>query len=176
MDTKAYGTKTMRTVVALVCMFSAIGSAKAFDQERAKSQDGEGCQRIEARLATATVAENCPSPVGLCAAGVVSRNALIRGTTFANVLGLAPSAGLAGIIPETTLSLAGERTISASQGTLSFRFATIFDTAKGEFAEINTVTGGTERFAGATGTLWITGSGTTVFEGQVTGQICTNRR
>jgi hypothetical protein len=102
----------------------------------------------------------------------VTKDRLISGTTFASVLGLAPSLGLPGLEPETTLSIKGERTITTARGDLMFHFITVFDTARGEFAEINRVIGGTERFAGATGTLWITGTGTTVFDGRVTGQIC----
>ena len=60
---------------------------------------------------------------------------------------------------------------------MTFRFIAVFDTARGEFAEIDRVTGGTERFEGATGTLWLTGTGTaaTGFEIKIIGQICTNR-
>jgi hypothetical protein len=165
-----------KMLVVLICLLSTVGLPTAFAQEQNElREEGGRCTRIKASLATAIVAENCPSPVGLCAAGVIAGNRLIEGTTFASVLGLAPSAGLPGLEPETTLSLAGERTIRASRGTLMLRLAGVFDTARGEFAEIDRVTSGTGRFEGATGTLWITGTGTNVFEGQITGQICTNR-
>jgi hypothetical protein len=173
---KMRNTKVWKMTVVVVCLLSAIGVATAFGQQRNEGrEDDSRCRGITGRFATALVTENCTSPVGLCGSGVVTGDRLIRGTTFATVLGLAPSLGLTGLEPETTLSIKGERTITTAHGALTFDFVTVFDTARGEFAEINRVTGGTERLAGATGTLWITGTGTTVFDGRVTGQVCTRK-
>jgi hypothetical protein len=150
--------------------------ATASDQAQNK-EAGPKCNRIKARLATVRVTENCSSPVNFCATGVITRDALIRGTTDAVVFGLAPSVGLPGIEPGTTLSYAGERTVTTSHGTLTLRFTGVFDTARGEASELERVTGGTDGFEGATGTLWLTATSNaelTAFEGQVTGQICTN--
>jgi hypothetical protein len=169
--------KLPKTLAALTCLVSAIGLATASSQEQTERREDDGrCREIRANLATAIATDNCPSPIHLCAAGVITGDQLLRGTTFASVLGLAPSIGLPGIEPETNVSLAGERTITTSHGTLTFRFITVFDTTRGEFAEIERVTGGTESFERATGTLWAIGTGTTVFEGRITGQICTHRR
>lgn len=95
----------------------------------------------------------------------------------ATTLGVTPSLGLSGIEPETSLALAGDRTLTTAHGTLKFRYITVFDSARGEFAEIDRVTGGTEKFENATGTLWLTGTGTRAagFESKITGRICTNR-
>jgi hypothetical protein len=165
-----------KNVLVPVCWFLAIGLASAFGQEPNERSDGRvNCKGIKASGTSVVVTTDCRSPIGLCAAGFFTGDELIKGATFASVLGVAPSIGLPGIEAETRVSLAGERTITTGDGTLAFRFVTVFDTARGEFAEINRVTGGTGKFEGATGTLWFTGTGTTSFVLEVTGQICTTR-
>jgi hypothetical protein len=169
--------KTSKKVAVRICWFLAIGLATAFGQEPNERSDGRvNCKLIKASGTTAVVTTDCRSPIGLCAAGFFTGDELIRGTTFASVLGASPSIGLPGIEAETSVSLAGERTITTWDGTLAFRFVTVFDTARGEFAEINRVTGGSGKFEGATGTLWLTGTGTTSFFAEVTGQICMTKR
>ena len=169
--------KISESVAVRVCWFLAIGLATAFGQAPNERSDGRvDCKQIKASGTSVIVTTDCRSPIGLCAAGFITGDQLIRGATFASVLGAAPSIGLPGIEAETTVSLAGERTITTSDGTLAFRFVTVFDTARGEFAEINRVTGGSGKFEGATGTLWLTGTGITSFISEVTGQICTTRR
>ena len=177
MKAKSRKMKISENVAVRVCWFLAIGLATAFGQAPNERNDGRvDCKQIKASLTSVVVTTDCRSPIGLCAAGFFTGDELIRGTTFAKVLGASPSIGLPGIEAETRVSLAGERTITASDGTLAFRFVTVFDTARGEFAEINRVTGGNGKFEGATGTLWLTGTGTTSFVSEVTGQICTTRR
>lgn len=169
--------KIPKTLLVLVCFFSAIALATARHHDQ-KDGDKDGCKRIEARLATVRVTEDCASPVDFCAAGVITGARLIEGTTRASVLGLVPSVGLPGVEPETTFSYAGERTITTSHGTVTLRFTGVFDTARGEASELERVTGGTRRFEGATGTLWLAATSNaelTMFAGRVTGQICTNR-
>jgi hypothetical protein len=163
--------------VAFIGLLSPSRLVAAPDHERG-GDAGKQCKRIEARLATVRVSENCTSPVGFCAAGAITGRALISGTTQAIVLGLVPSVGLPGVEPETTLSYAGERTIATSRGTLTLRFTGVFDTARGEASELERVTAGTGRFNGATGTLWLTATSNpegTAFEGQLTGQLCLAR-
>jgi hypothetical protein len=177
MKAKTSKMKISENLAVRVCWFLAIGLATAFGQAPNERSDGRvACKQIKASGTTLIVTTNCPSPIGLCAAGFFTGDELIRGATFARVLGAAPSIGLPGIEAQTMVSLAGERTITTSDGTLAFRFVTVFDTARGEFAEINRVTGGSGKFEGATGTLWFTGTGTTSFVAEVTGQICTTKR
>lgn len=137
------------------------------------SNEDARCQPVRAKEHAVIVTENCTSPVGLCVEGVITGGGWINGKTQATVLGLAPSVGLPGIEPETTLSVAGDRTIETSHGTLTLRFTAVFDTARGEFSELLRVTGGTGKFLGATGTLYLNGrlSGTSV-EGDFTGVVC----
>jgi hypothetical protein len=176
LEAKTRNMKKTNTLIILTCVLSTVGLPMAFGQEQDELRQDHGrCERIKVHYALQFVNTNCPSPIGLCAAGVIAGNQLVSGTMFVNILGLAPSIGLPGIEPETDLSIAAERTITTSHGTLMLRVAAVFDSARGEFAEINRVTGGTGTFEGATGTLWTTGTGTTFFRGQATGKICTNR-
>ena len=141
------------------------------------SASGEGgrCQLVRAKEHAVRVTEGCTSPVGFCVEGVVTGGGWINGKTKATILGLAPSVGLPGIEPETTLSAAGDRTIETSHGTLTLRFTAVFDTVRGEFSELLRVTGGTGKFLGATGTLYLTGQlsadGISI-EGDFTGEVC----
>lgn len=137
------------------------------------------CHRVTAKLMTVKTTDKCPSPVNFCAAGVVLADGLLNGTTTAVVLGLAPSVGLPGVEPATTASYAGERTITTHQGVLTLRFTGVFDTARGEFSELERVQDGTGKFSGATGTLFVFGTSSadgTSFQAQIQGEICTAKR
>jgi hypothetical protein len=182
METKTRRTRIPKASLVLGCLISAIGVASAFGQEtRGDREEDSRCKHVTAMLAAVVpVTDNCPSPVGMCFAGITIGSQLLRGTFFASALAAAPSAGLAGIEPPTTVSYAGDRTIITSRGVLTLRFVGVFDTARNEVAELNRVSGGTGRFEGATGRLWVTAFGTlptieTPGEAQLTGQICTNR-
>ena len=147
----------------------------SFAQAGSTSGENDQCKRIRAKLMTVRVTEGCTSPVAFCAEGAITRDSWIQGKTEAIVLGLVPSVGLPGIEPETTLAYAGDRTIMTSHGTLTLRFTGVFDTARGEFSELERVTDGTEKLSGATGTIYLTGRSSadgTSFEGDITGFIC----
>jgi hypothetical protein len=147
----------------------------SFSQAYFASVEGNGCKQVRAKEHAVRVTEGCTSPVGFCVEGVVTGGGWINGKTKATILGLAPSVGLPGIEPETTLSAAGDRTIETSHGTLTLRFTAVFDSVRGEFSELLRVTGGTGKFLGATGTLYLTGrlsaDGISI-EGDFTGVIC----
>jgi len=146
-----------------------------FAQVCSASGEGDRCHQVRAKEHAVRVTEGCTSPVGFCVEGVISGGGWINGKTNATISGLAPSVGLPGIEPETTLSAAGDRTIVTSHGTLNLRFTAVFDTARGEFSELLRVTNGTGKFIGATGTLYLTGrlsaDGISI-EGDVTGEVC----
>jgi hypothetical protein len=171
-------TRASALALVLVCSPLPLGLAAAPGHERSgRLDDTRRCRRIEAKLTSVRVTENCTNPNG-CFAGVITGDRLIRGTFRASAFGFVPSVGLPGVEPETTFSFAGERTIETPQGTLTLRFTGVFDTARGEFSELERLTDGTERFDGATGTLWLAGisnADATAFEAQITGQVCTKR-
>jgi hypothetical protein len=147
----------------------------SFPQVYSAFGEGGQCQQVRAKEHAVRVTESCTSPVGFCVEGVITGGGSINGKTKATILGLTPSVGLPGIEPETTLSAAGDRTIETSHGTLTLRFTAVFDTVRGEFAELLRVTEGTGKFLGATGTLYLTGrlgaDGISI-EGDFTGEVC----
>ncbi len=139
------------------------------------SGEDNPCKQVRAKEHAVRATEGCTSPVGFCVEGVITGGGWINGKTKATILGLAPSVGLPGIEPETTLSVVGDRTMVTSHGTLTLRFTAVFDTVRGEFSELLRVTDGTGRFLGATGTLYLTGrlkADGISFEGDFTGVIC----
>jgi len=153
----------------------AVVQPTTFAQAGSDSGKNHRCLRIRAKLMTVRVAEGCTSPVDFCAEGVITGDGWIHGKTKGIVLGLVPSVGLPGIEPETTLSYAGDRTIVTPHGTLTLRFTGVFDTARGEFSELERVTEGTGELMGAAGTIYLTGRSSadgTSFEGDITGVIC----
>lgn len=97
----------------------------------------------------------------------ISRAGFLNGTTAAHfdITGGAP--------PE--LTFAGTVVFTARNGTLSVGIAGTFNIATGAFDATGAVTGGTGKFAGATGTLSFSGVedfSTGSFTETITGQIC----
>jgi len=94
---------------------------------------------------------------------------------FVTIGDLAPSAGMPASEPASMLSVSGERSLTPNRGgTLSAHETAIFDTNLGYFDALNVITGGTGRFAGATGALHLFGraTGPTTFAGEIRGTIC----
>ena len=160
------------TLMAGAVIFPAITATSV---AAAGADDGDGCRKVQARLTSMSVTEGCTSPFG-CFAGSISGSGLLNGTFTAVVFGVAPSAGLPELEPVTKVSVSGERVITTKSWTLTLHTLTAFDTATGEFDELNQVIGGTGQFAGATGTLHLFGGATnaelTSFEGNISGAIC----
>ena len=132
------------------------------------------CERLKGNggIRSTVVAEGCTSPVGLCTAGVFEGNRLLAGTTSFVADGLAPAAGMPQVEAPTTLAYTGLLTITTRHGTLTTRDTGIFDTAAGLFSSRDVIVGGTGIFAGATGHLFFTGTGSSTFESDATGEIC----
>ena len=133
---------------------------------------------VRARVSVVSVAENCESPVGLCTSGAVSGGGIVNGVFRGVALGFAASAGLPNLVPASTLSFMADHTIETPRGTLSMRGTGVFDTARGEYSEVDPITGGTGIFAGASGTIWLTGTspdGGASFAGPLFGRVCLSR-
>jgi hypothetical protein len=141
----------------------------------ADGSEKRGCREIDAEFTSEIDTANCTSPLGLCAAGAIRHDALLKGTMFVTITDAAPSAGMPNSEPPTLLSVSGVRTLSPRRGgTLTAHVVGVFDTAAGSFAELNVITAGTGRFSGATGTLHVAGRGIgpTTFGGEITGVMC----
>lgn len=137
---------------------------------------GSGCHRIDATFTSEFATENCPSPVGLCAAGELGHDGFIKGTTFISLNAVGPCAGMCGAEPPSMISCSGDRTFTPNRGsgTLTAHATCVFDTAVGYFAELNVITGGTGDYAGASGAVNLVGQTTsaTTFGGQGVGDVC----
>ena len=68
--------------------------------------------------------------------------------------------------------------IQTARGMLTLRLTGVFDTVRGEFSELERVTGGTGVFKGARSTLWLIGttSDGTTFTGDLIGEVCLIRQ
>jgi hypothetical protein len=112
------------------------------------------CQAIHGRVDLAASEPTCGSATGLCATGI------LHGTIHGNSEFVGTSAVPTVNTPATgVLVLTGDNTIHTSDGDLFTKDSIVLDTAgDGEFAEVDTIVGGTGELAGATGYLVATGS------------------
>jgi hypothetical protein len=101
--------------------------------------------------------------------GVITNGGILNGTTSVTF-----TSGLTPTPDPTTFAYTAALTIATNKGTLTASDVGIFDTTRGVFTDIARISGGTGNFAGATGTLFITG--TTAdgvnFDDEITGTIC----
>ena len=163
--------KKLLIVAVAACLLSAGGPNPAAAVPEAPSR----CHDVDADFTSEVAAEGCASPFGLCASGTIMHDRLLRGPMFVTITDMAPSAGMPSSEPASTLSISGERSLTPLRGgTLTAHVVGVFDTAQVIFTELNVITGGTGRFAGATGTLNVFGRGTspTTFAGEISGTIC----
>jgi hypothetical protein len=168
--------KQVKAFVVVICLL-AVGSGSGMAHSR-----GPKCHDVDADFASHLTTENCASPLGLCGAGTIKHDSVIKGPMFVTINDAAPSAGMPNSEPPSVLSVSGERSITPHRGgTLTLHVVGVaIMGAAGDlerFSEINTITGGTGRFAGATGTLNFAGQATsaTTFAGAISGEICLAR-
>jgi len=102
-------------------------------------------------------------------AGTITRGGILNGTT-SDIF----TSGFTPTPDPSTFSFTAMLTITTDMGTLTTSDVGIFDVVSGVFSEIARVTSGTGTFAGATGTLFISGSTTDGihFQDRIIGQIC----
>ena len=111
-----------------------------------------------------------PAPAGLCGIGTYI-GGLSGASTFA-ASSVVPSADT----PTTgVVAVTGDFSLDTRRGTLFTKDAIMLRTiGGGEFAEVDTVVGGTGDFAGASGVIRGTGTSTaTTVDGDYAGEICT---
>ena len=129
------------------------------------------CKPVIAVERDALVTQGCPSPIGFCAGGTVCGNHGLRGTSFYSAASFDPILS----DPLGRLVVPGILTYTTDDGVLTINDVSVFDVAHGTFAGSGRITGGTGRFAGATGDILTTGrmgSDGLSFTTDVTGQIC----
>lgn len=163
---------TLSVIPVLLLMVGAILTTAGVTAN--DDDGGAGCKQIRVRFVQRQVTANCASPFGFCSLGQIG-SGLLKGTKSFTATAVAPSAGLGAAEPPTTSSYAGPVLISTERGNLNVRFVGLFDTAAGIVSELGRVTGGSGRFAGATGTLFAHASASadnTVFDTTLTGEVC----
>ena len=113
------------------------------------------CKHVEGSFTLQSLDPNaCPSPVGFCVEGTYRGD--LKGTGRFTGSALTPTADT----PTTSVLLAtGDNEITTRQGMLRTKDAIVFETTgAGNFGEVDTIVGGSEAWAGASGTLRATGT------------------
>ena len=132
------------------------------------------CKPIIAIQRDVLITTNCPSPIGFCAGGTIAGNHGLRGTNFFSARSFDPILS----DPLGRLAVPGDSTYTTDDGVLNISDVSVFDVVRGTFAGVGRITGGTGRFAGASGDIFTTGRAApdgTSFVTDVTGQICLPR-
>jgi len=112
----------------------------------------------------------CQSPVGLCGVGTYIGGLSGESTFTASSLVPTVDTPTTGVVAVT-----GDFSLETRDGTLFAKAAIMLrTTGGGEFAEVDTVVGGTEDLAGASGVIRATGTSTpTRVDGDYAGEVCT---
>lgn len=140
----------------------------------ATAQADPRCRPVYGAFDLIPVSESCSSPVGVCGKGTF--RGLLRGPYTAVLTSIAttadtPSTGVVLI----TGDLALQARLGSKAGVITVKEAGSFHTTgDGEFAELFSIAGGTGDFAGASGTVFATGTFDFAGggEGQYHGTIC----
>lgn len=161
-----FKTKKILLLGAMSALFAgaavvASGTADAHD----------ACLRVYGQVTlTPTDPSTCNSPIGTCAVGelrgTLRGNSEFTGTSFVPTVDIASSG---------SALLTGDNAIHTRRGTLYTEDAVVLRTVgEGEFAEVDTVVGGTGDFANATGVITAYGTYDAVTGGEGTyfGTIC----
>ena len=158
-------TRKLAVVPLLIVLTVAVATAS--------NADAANCKSINAQFVQTLVAADCPSPIGVCTTAQID-SGLLKGTKTFTALNAAPTAGLGEVEAVTTLSYAGPVVIATDQGDLYVSFVGLIDTANAVFSELGRPTGGTGRFADATGILFVSGDVVdgSVFDSTMTGEVC----
>ena len=130
------------------------------------------CKKVNGKLTLQSLPPNaCATAVGVCAGGTFSGDLtatfMFAGSQFITSTDT----------PTTSVALlTGNNTITTATGILMTKDAIVLETSgNGDFAEVDTVTGGTGEWAGATGTIRANGLFTAANggQGEYIGEICT---
>ncbi len=127
------------------------------------------CHAIHGSVSLGNAEGPCDSIIGLCAGGEL--RGVLRGTSEFVGTGLAPNVDTAAT---SVVTLTGDNVIHLRDGDLFTKDAIVLATAgNGEFAEVDTIIGGTGAYAGASGRFVATGFfGAGGGEGVYHGELC----
>jgi hypothetical protein len=129
------------------------------------------CRKVHGRIALESASgAACASPIGICATG--SFRGSVSGVFSFTGTSLTPTVDT----PTTSVVLlTGDNLIQTRDGDLMTKDAVVLRaTGTGDFAEVDTIIGGTGAWAGATGSLTATGTFTAAGgRGEYAGEVCT---
>jgi hypothetical protein len=132
------------------------------------------CKSVHGTLEESLVAPPpCTSPVGLCTTAQMSGN--LKGVALFTASSIIPSVDTAttGVVFVTGDTIVVDARLGGNRGTLNIKNAAAFrTTGDGDLADVQVIIGGSGDFAGATGSLrisgnFVAGAGTSDFEGTV---------
>jgi hypothetical protein len=144
-------------------------AALAFTLAALPAAAGPRCKKVHSHLILEATAPTCGSAIDLCAKatvrGTLRADTEFIGTSFQPTIDTPTSA---------VVVLTGDNTFHTRGGDFYTKDAIVLSTiGAGEFAEVDTVVGGTGIWAGATGTLTATGTfANGIGEGVIQGEIC----
>ena len=156
-------TRIVKPRVLTICLLMAIMAPSGIAQTE--------CKPIKAVQRDVLISSGCTSPVGFCASGTIDGNHGLRGTSFFSALAFDPIPN----DPLGRLAVPGISTYTTDDGTITINDVSVFDVARGTFAGVGRIVGGTGRFAGATGDIFTTGrvlADGSSFITNVTGELC----
>ena len=159
-NTSRWAKRAVTVVAAVVALALLNGAASAASE----------CTLVKGKFTLQPFAPpDCTSPVELCATGIYKGG--IKGSSVFIGSSLTPTADT----PTTAVVLlTGDNSIETRGGTLLTKDAIVLRTAgAGEFAEVDTIVGGTGDWAGASGQITASGTFTAAGgEGTYRGEIC----
>jgi hypothetical protein len=174
-------TKLLRNVRLIVLVMALAVLAMAAGSASPASAGKNGCKKVNGQVEMVQVFgdPDCKSPllVPLCAQGTVKGD--LKGTVYLTVTSVVPDPFDPNSPPSAFSYMLGDAKFELKDGTLETTDAMVVaNTDAKEFAEVITITGGGDKYGGATGTLTATGAtdpkdrDTAV--GDYSGQICFN--
>jgi hypothetical protein len=141
----------------------------------ARSTNADTCLPVEGFLEESLVTTNCASPVGLCTVAQMFGHLKGRIDFVATDIIASADTPTTSVVFVTGDSVITNAQLGDKRGTVTLKDAAAYETTgDGNLVDIQTITSGTNDFAGATGRLRIsgsfsptTGTGTSKFEGQI---------
>lgn len=164
-----------RVKVSMVLGVAVIGGLSMVGATAGRADAHQPCKKVHGHITTQVTTENCNSPVLLCTTGTVTGGGPLNGASTFTTLGLAPAAGLAPVVPDSTLSYTGSLTLTTRHGQLSITDVGLLEQSSLRFTELDNVVSGSGEFDGQSGHWFISGfvtGGGTGFDGEIEGDLC----
>lgn len=163
-------------LLLLTLPVSAIASDS--DDNTPLSQRWHGCKNFHAHVVDTKTTEGCTSPLGACSAGTIEGNRGMNGTIYSTIDSAAMGPATTPE-PSKTVSFSQISVFTLANGTLTARETGIssvsaVEPARRFFSGFAEFTGGTGRYAGATGHLYFSGKkiGDYTITDVMIGEIC----